>query len=213
MLELFNNILDWLASWASSPYAPLVLFSVSLLDSSIIFFPPEPLLISMSIAQPNLAVLYAAIATVASVLGASITYFVGRLGGRPLAERFVTKSRIETAEDFFQDHGTLTTGVAAFTPLPYPIFALAAGAGHLGIWKFVLASLAGRGARFFGMGAVIFFFGPSIQRFLENYLGWATLIAGVLLIAIYFVSHYFSSRFEGRAREKERGPEKRGRAQ
>lgn len=157
----------------------------------------------MSVAQPNMAVLYATIATVASVLGASATYFIGRIGGRPLAERFVKKQRIETAEDFFQDHGTLTTGVAAFTPLPYPVFALAAGVAHLGVWRFVLASLAGRGARFFGIGLAISFFGPSIQWFLKNYLGWATLITGVLLVTIYFVSHYFSSRFEGRAREKE----------
>ncbi len=159
----------------------------------------------MSISQPNLAVLYAAIATIASVLGASVTYFIGRLGGRPLAERFVAKRRIETAEDFFQDHGTLTTGVAAFTPLPYPVFALAAGIAHLGIWSFVLASLAGRGARFFGMGLAIFFFGPSIQRFLENYLGWATLVLGIILVGIYLVNHYSNSRFEKRAREKEKG--------
>ena len=157
----------------------------------------------MSVARPNLAVLYAAIATVASVLGATLDYFIGRLGGRPLAERFVAKRRIETVEDFFQNHGTLTTGIAAFTPLPYPIFALAAGITHLGIWRFVLASLAGRGARFFGMGLAIFFFGPAIQQFLENYLGWATLIVGVLLVAIYLASRYFDSRFEKRARKKE----------
>ncbi len=165
--------------------------------------PPEPLLIAMSVAKPNLAVLYAAIATAASVLGATLDYFIGRIGGRPLAERFVAKRRIETAEDFFQDHGTLTIGIAAFTPLPYPIFALAAGVTHLGIWRFALASLAGRGARFFGMGLAIFFFGPSIQRFLENYLGWATLILGVVLVAIYLVSHYSNSRFERKDREKE----------
>ena len=157
----------------------------------------------MSVARPNLAVLYAAITTVASVLGATLDYFIGRLGGRPLAERFVAKRRIEAVEDFFQNHGTLTTGIAAFTPLPYPIFALAAGITHLGIWRFVLASLAGRGARFFGMGLAIFFFGPAIQQFLENYLGWATLIVGVLLVAIYLASRYFGSRFEKRARKKE----------
>ena len=157
----------------------------------------------MSAAQPNLAILYAAIATAASILGASITYFIGRLGGRPLAERFVAKQRIETAEDFFQEHGTLTTGVAAFTPLPYPVFALAAGVAYLGIWRFVLASLAGRGARFFGIGLAIFFFGQAIQQFLVNYLGWATLAVGVLLVASYLVSKHFNSRFEKRAQEKE----------
>lgn len=201
-MDLLNNIVDWLASWASSPYAPLVLFISSFIDSNSIPMPPEPLLIAMSVTKPNLALLYAAIATAASVLGATLDYFIGRIGGRPLAERFVARQRIETAEDFFQNHGTLTTGIAAFTPLPYPIFALAAGITHLGIWRFVLASLAGRGARFFGMGLAIFFFGSSIQQFLQNYLGWATLILGVALVAIYLASRYFSSRFEKRARER-----------
>lgn len=180
-----------------------MLFVSSFVDSNSIPIPPEPLLIAMSVAQPKLAILYAAIATVASILGATLDYFIGRFGGRPLAERFVAKQRIETAEDFFQDHGTLATGIAAFTPLPYSIFALAAGVTHLGIWRFVLASLVGRGARFFGMGLAIFFFGPSIQRFLENYLGWATLILGVILVAIYLVSHYSSSRFEKQSQGKE----------
>lgn len=197
------DVAGWLASWSDSPYAPLVLFVVSFVDSATFFLPPEPLMITMSIAEPNLAVLYAAIATVSSVLGAALTYYVGRLGGRPLAERFVKRERIEAAEDFFKDHGAVTMGVVAFTPVPYPPFVLAAGIAHLGVWRFVLASLVGRGARFFGMGAAIFFFGPSIQQFLENYLGWATLIAGGVLALLYASSRSFSSRFERRAKEKE----------
>ena len=82
---------------------------------------------------------------------------------------------------------------------------MAAGVAHLGIWSFVLASLAGRGARFFGMGFAIFFFGPSIQQFLENYLGWATLIVGIVLVGIYLASHYSNSRFEKRARKRGKG--------
>jgi membrane protein YqaA with SNARE-associated domain len=202
-VDFLANIVDWLVSWSDSPYAPLILFVVSLIDSAAVFLPPEPLLIAMAIAHPNLAVLYAAIAIVSSVLGATITYYVGRLGGRPLAERFVSRERIETAEDFFQNHGAITLGITAFTPVPYPPFVLAAGISHLGVWRFVVASLVGRGARFFGMGLAIFFFGSEIQRFLEQYLGWATLIVGVLIVVAYVASRYFSSRFEKQARKKE----------
>jgi membrane protein YqaA with SNARE-associated domain len=193
------NIVDWLVSWSASPYAPLILFVVSLLDSAAVFLPPEPLLIAMSIAHPNFAVIYAAVATAASVLGSTITYYIGRLGGRPLAERFVSRQRIQTAEDFFQNHGAITMGIVAFTPVPYPPFVLAAGISHLGLWRFVVASLAGCGARFFGMGLAIFFFGSEIQRFLDQYLGWATLIAGALIAA----SRYFGSRFDDKYRKKD----------
>ena len=202
-MDFLSGAVDWLVSWSGTPYAPLILFVVSLIDSAAIFLPPEPLFIAMAIVHPNLAILYAAIATVASVLGSSITYYVGRLGGRPLAERFVSHERIKAAEDFFHNHGAITLGTAAFTPVPYPPFVLAAGITHLGVWRFVFASLVGRGARFFGMGLAIFFFGPSIQRFLEQYLGWATLIVGVLIVVAYIASRYFSSRFNKRARKKE----------
>lgn len=203
-MDFLVYILNWLASWADSPYAPLVLFVVSFLDSAAVFFPPEPLLIAMSVAQPDAALLYAAIATASSVVGATITYYVGRLGGRPLAERFVKWQRIEAAEDFFREHGTITTFVAAFTPIPYPVFALAAGVAHQGYGRFALASFAGRGARFFGIGLAIFFFGPSIQDLLQNYVGWATLILAAVLVLAYAASHYFGSRFEKRAREKDK---------
>lgn len=202
-MDFLANIVDWLVSWSNSPYAPLILFVVSLIDSAAVFLPPEPLLIAMAIAHPNLAVLYATIATVSSVLGSTITYYIGRLGGRPLAERFVTRERIKIAEDFFKNHGAITLGIAAFTPIPYPPFVLAAGISHLGLWRFVVASLVGRGARFFGMGLAIFFFGAEIQRFLEQYLGWATLIIGVLIVVVYIASRYFNTRFDERARNKE----------
>lgn len=202
-MDFLASIVDWLVSWSNSPYAPLVLFAISFLDSAAVFLPPEPLLIAMAVARPNLAPLYAAIATVSSLLGATITYYVGRLGGRPLAERFVKRERIETAEDFFQDHGAITTGIAAFTPVPYPVFALAAGISYLGVWRFVAASLVGRGARFFGMGLAIFFFGPAIRTFLEQYLGWATVIAGILIVGVYVISRYFNTRFDERSRKKE----------
>ncbi len=154
----------------------------------------------MSAAQPNLAPLYAAVATAASLLGGTVPYLVGRLGGRPLAERFMRAERIETAEHFFKEYGAPTTFVAAFAPLPYPVFALAAGVAHLGYPVFLLASLAGRGARFFGIGLLIYFFGPTLQGLLEDYLGWTTLTLSVLLVLAYVLSRYFGSRFERRSK-------------
>lgn len=204
MTELLGDAADWLVSWSGSPYAPLVLFAVSLLDSGALFFPPEPLLIAMSTARPDGAVLYAAAATAGSLLGATAPYLVGRLGGRPLAERFVGGERIETAEDFFEEHGAAATFVAAFAPLPYPIFALAAGVARLGYPVFFMASLVGRGARFFGMGLSIYFFGASLRGFLEEHLGWATLALAVLAVVVCVPGRYFAGRLELRSEENRR---------
>jgi len=138
----------------------------------------------------------------ASLLGATAPYLVGRLGGRPLAERFARRERIEAAQEFFGEHGAPTTFVAAFAPLPYPVFALAAGVAHLGYPVFLLASLAGRGARFFGIGLSIYFFGPALRGFLEDYLGWATLALALLAILAYVLGKYLGGHFERRSNEK-----------
>lgn len=199
--ELPGDAMNWLVSWSGSPYAPLVLFAISLVDSGALFS-PEPLLIAMSVARPGSAFLYSAAATAASVLGATAPYLVSRLGGRPLAERFARGERIETAESFFVRHGAPTTFVVA--PLPYPIFALAAGVAHLGYPVFLLASLAGRGARFFGMGFTIYFFGPSLQGFLEDYLGWTTLALAVLVVFGYVLGRHFGGRFKRRSKENQK---------
>ena len=183
ILELLGNATGWLVSWSGSPYAPLVLFAVSLFDSGALFF--------------------AAVATAASVLGATAPYLVGRFGGRPLAQRFVRSERIETAEHFFRDHGAPTTFVAALAPLPYPVFALTAGVAHLGYPVFFVASLAGRGARFFGIGLLIYLFGTSLRGLLEDYLGWATLALSVLLVLAYVLIRHFGSRFERRSKDKQ----------
>jgi membrane protein YqaA with SNARE-associated domain len=203
ILELLGNATGWLVSWSGSPYAPLVLFAVSLFDSGALFFPPEPIFIAMSTAQPNLTLFFAAVATAASVLGATAPYLVGRFGGRPLAQRFVRSERIETAEHFFRDHGAPTTFVAALAPLPYPVFALTAGVAHLGYPVFFVASLAGRGARFFGIGLLIYLFGTSLRGLLEDYLGWATLALSVLLVLAYVLIRHFGSRFERRSKDKQ----------
>lgn len=202
--ELLGSATDWLISWSDSSYAPLVLFVVSLLDSAVLFFPPEPLLIAMSAVQHNWAPLYAAVATVASILGATVTYLVGRFGGRTLAERFVRDERIVAAEGFFKDHGAPMAFVAAFAPLPYPVFALVAGVVHMGYPVFFLTSLAGRGARFFGIGLLIYFFGPALRSFLEDYLGWATLALGLLLVLVYVLSGHSRRYFERRSEDERR---------
>jgi membrane protein DedA with SNARE-associated domain len=72
----------------------------------------------------------------------------------------------------------------------------------LGYPVFLLASLAGRGTRFFGIGLLIYFFGPVLQGLLEDYLGWTTLALGVLLVLAYALSRYSSSRFNRRGKDK-----------
>lgn len=193
-MSFIQTLTDWLLSWSSSPYAALALFAASFVDSVLLPVPPEPLLIAMSLARRALAIPYAAIATVASVLGALLNYYVGRWGGRPLAERFMDKGRLERVSGSLRRHDLWVVGLAAFTPLPYPVFALAAGIAHLEPHRFALASLAGRGARFFGISAGVYLFGEQIRKLVADYLGLTSLALGILLVGLYALGRYLERR-------------------
>lgn len=195
-MSFLEPVAEWIQSWSSSPYAALVLFAASFVDSVLIPVPPEPLLIAMSLARRALAMPYAAIATGASVLGALLDYYVGRWGGRPLAERFVDKQRLDRISVSFRRHDVWVVGLAAFTPLPYPIFALAAGVARVKAQRFALASLAGRGARFFGIGAGVYLFGDRIRELVTNYLGLASLVLGLLVVGLYGLGRYLERRLD-----------------
>lgn len=181
-------------SWSDSPYAAFALFAASFVDSVLLPVPPEPLLIAMSLVRRSLTIPYAAIATVASVLGATLDYYVGCRGGRPLAERFMNQGRLDGISDSFQRYDVWVVGFAAFTPLPYPVFALAAGVARLKPHRFVLASLAGRGARFFGIGVGVCLFGNQVQELVARYLSLASLLLGILLVGLYLLGRYLERR-------------------
>ena len=72
---------------------------------------------------------------------------------------------------------------AAFTPIPYKVFAITAGALHLDRRQFIIASLIGRGARYVSIGALVFVFGEEMESFIADYFGIITIAAGVALIA------------------------------
>lgn len=193
-MSFLEALADWVLSWSSSPYAALALFATSFVDSVLIPVPPEPLLIAMSLARRALALPYAALATGASVLGALLDYYVGRWGGRPLAERFVDKGRLDRISGSFQRHDVWVVGLAAFTPLPYSVFSLAAGLAHLKPLRFTLASLAGRGARFFGISAGVYLLGDRIEEIATNYLGLASLVLALVLVGLYVLGRYLERR-------------------
>ena len=80
--------------------------------------------------------------------------------------------------------------IAAFTPIPYKVFTIAAGTFHINFWVFMLASAAGRGARFFLVGALIRWLGPEIKGFIERYFNLLTVIFVILLIGGFVVLKY-----------------------
>lgn len=201
-LELVHSAIEWMLTWAASPYAVLALFIFSFWESSFFPLPPDPLLIAMAVANPAMAPYYALVCTVASVGGAALGYFIGKKGGRPLVYRIFKAKRVEPVEGLYRRYDAWAVGAAAFTPIPYKVFTITAGIAKINFWRFILVSFLGRGARFFLVGMAVYFFGPSIQLAIDEYFELFTLGFLFLLIlgfvAAKFVGDYLTRRESGR---------------
>ena len=134
----------------------------------------------------------------ASVLGAALGYFIGLRGGRPIVERLFKPDKIWLAERLYKRYDVWAIGVAAFTPIPFKVFTITAGVAQLDFRRFILASVAGRGGRFFLVGGLVTIFGESIERWIDQYFEIVTVAFVVLLVvgflAVRYVGIYLARR-------------------
>ena len=169
-MEYFDGLTTWFAAFAGSEWAVVVLAIATFLESIFSPIPPDPLLIPLSVLNPNMAILYGLVATLSSVLGALVGHWLGSRFGRPILSRFASNSKIDQAESLFDRFGGWAVLAAAVTPIPYKVFAVLAGVLKYDRKKFFIVSLIGRGVRFIGLGVLLFLFGEQIQIFIEDNL-------------------------------------------
>jgi membrane protein YqaA with SNARE-associated domain len=183
MFEILHELSNWIREFAETDWAILILFVTAFLESTISPIPPDPLLIPMGIMKPSSAIWFAALCTLASVLGAVLGHRLGSQFGRPLLGRFVSESRIQSGEALFEKYGIWAVLVAAVTPIPYKVFTILAGVLNLDMKRFLIVSIIGRGMRFLSLGVVIYLFGENVQNFVEAQFETLALLAGVAVLA------------------------------
>lgn len=174
-------------AWAKSPYGGVALFILAFFESSFFPLPPDALMIPLAVANVRFALGFAAITTAGSLLGAVLGYYIGLRGGRPILNRFFAEDKILFVERQYQKRDVWAVAIAGFTPIPYKIFAIGAGAFRLDFRRFMLASLVGRAGRFFLVGLLITIFGEPIQAAIDDYLDVLALAFVVLLVVGFFV--------------------------
>ena len=160
----------------------MILAIASFTESIFFPVPPDPLLIAIAIPQPHAALWLAALVTASSVAGAVVGHWLGLRFGRPLLYRFASRKKVEAVEALFQKYGAWAVLVAAFTPIPYKVFAISAGILNLDRRTFILASIVGRGARFFMIGGLIFVYGEEIEEFIDTNLEVVTVSATAVVV-------------------------------
>ncbi|MFO7964187.1 MAG: YqaA family protein [Desulfobacterales bacterium] len=189
-----RKLYDWIVRWAETPYGLWALFILAVCESSFFPIPPDVLLIALAVAAPKQSLRYALVCSMGSIIGGCLGYLIGLqfmagLGGK-IIELYGLTSKFNHIQDLYVAYDAWAVGIAGFTPLPYKLFTITAGAFHIHFGIFLLASTLSRSARFFLVGALIYRFGPIVQIFIDRYFNLITIVFTVLLVGGFVVFKY-----------------------
>ncbi len=193
-MQLFAGIYARVMQFSRRKHAPYYLSALSFVESFILPFPPPDVMLApMAVARPQKALWFAGLTLLFSVLGGLVGYMIGAFLfdlAQPIIADWGYQARFETAMGWFRQWGFWAVLVAGFSPVPYKIFTIAAGVLQLALIPFVLASIIGRGARFYLVAWSLAKFGPAIEaRFIKyiEIIGWVIVAALLLAITIYHI--------------------------
>ena len=191
---MLRRLYDWVMGLAAHRNATGVLAAVSFIESSVFPIPPDTMLIPMALANRNRAWFYATVATIASVLGGLVGYAIGYFlydtVGQAIISFYGLAEKFRSFSERYNEHGLAIVFFAGLTPFPYKVITIASGVTSMALPVFIAASVVSRGLRFFLVCGLLYFFGPPIKDFIEKYLGWLTLIFGILLVGGFVAIRY-----------------------
>jgi membrane protein YqaA with SNARE-associated domain len=190
-MRLFGPLYDRVLRWSAHRHAERYLAALSFAESSFFPIPPDVLLAPMTLARPERGWRLAFLTTVASVAGGLLGYLIGWLALDLIEPWLIDLGYFDaysTATAWFERFGFWAVLVAGFSPVPYKVFTIAAGALQMFLPGFILASAIGRGGRFFLVAGLLIFGGPPMERGLRRHidtLGWVSVGAIVAAIVIW----------------------------
>lgn len=195
-MKLVRRLYDWVLSWAETPYGVPALALLAFAEASFFPVPPDVLLIALCLSMPSRAYFFALVATFGSAAGGILGYLIGWGGWDLLAPLFYqyvpgfTEQGFAQVKALFDQYDFWTVFAAGFTPIPYKIFTIAAGAFQINFPVFVAASLVSRGLRFFLFAVLLYYFGRPARAFIEKYFNLLTILCLILLLGIVLLIKY-----------------------
>ncbi len=195
--NVLKRLYQWVLHWADTRHGLTALCAISFVESSFFPIPPDVLLIALCMGAPKKGFKFAFWCSVFSVLGGVAGYYIG-YAAEPLGRWIIFDllhygAAWDKVAQLYGQNAFLAILTAAFTPVPYKVFTIAAGVFHeqVSLWTLVSASVIGRSGRFFLVAGAIYLFGPPIKRLLDKYLEVFTVIFMVLLVGGFVLVKYF----------------------
>lgn len=189
-MKIFSTLYLRVMCWARHRHAPWYLGGLSFAESSFFPIPPDVMLAPMCLAQPQRALSFATLTTLASVVGGMLGFLIGMLAFDMIEPVLAASSYHEKyllARDWFAEWGFVAIFVAGFSPIPYKVFTITAGVIGMAFLPFVFASFVGRGARFYLVALLMRWGGEAMEEKLKHWvdlLGWLTVLAVLIAVVL-----------------------------
>ncbi len=181
-----EKLIAWFKKETDKPYIFYVLGVVAFFESIIFPIPVDAFTLALASAHPKKWFRYGVIATVWSVLGAIVGYFLGAylfdMFGHRMIDFYGYQEAYQHVTELFHQDAFLVIFTSAFTPIPYKVFTITAGALSINLIPFTLASILGRGIRFFAETWLMYRFSKEQSSNAQRYFNWGTAIFAVVVV-------------------------------
>ena len=200
---MFKDLYNKTIKLAGHKRSKSILGFISFIESFIFPIPPDVLIIPMTIARKQEWLRIALIATLGSLLGACLGYFIGYVFFNEIGLRIFEIYGVDDAS-FLKNKVSSEGGViawitllaiAGFSPVPFKLLTITSGFIHFNLFYFVIICLITRGSRFFLVAFLIGNFGPTMKKIIEKKLLKFTLILSIILIGLAFLIYKFLNNF------------------
>ena len=196
--ELYNKTIKL----AGNKRSKSILGFISFIESFIFPIPPDVLIIPMTIARKHEWIRIALIATIGSILGACLGYFIGYVFFNEIGLRIFNIYGVDDTS-FLKDKVSSEGGViawitllaiAGFSPVPFKLLTITSGFINFNILYFIIISLITRGSRFFLIAFLVGNFGPTMKKIIEKkLLKFSIMLSVTLIIFAYFIYKFLSN--------------------
>lgn len=194
IVDPLKSLYQWTLHQSGSPWAPYLLAAVAFTESSFFPIPPEVLLIPMGLQIKKKMWYYCFLATLFSVLGAALGYYIGHFFWHELGEYFFQyipgfEKHFNYVGELYKENTFITVFLAAFTIIPFKVFTVAAGvySDKVSLSLLLFASVIGRGVRYFGLGIIIYLWGQRAKRYIEENFTKITTYTGLGVLVFYIL--------------------------
>ncbi|HYI70680.1 MAG TPA: YqaA family protein [Skermanella sp.] len=191
---MIRPLYDWTMRLAGHRHAMWAMGFISFIESSIFPVPPDALMMPMVLARRDKAWRIATVCTLASVVGGLFGYMIGYFLwdaiGQQVMDFYGYAAKMEDFAALYNEWGFWIVAGAGFTPFPYKVITIASGLTHLDLAVFMAASVISRGARFFLVAGLLWYFGPPIRVFIEKHLGLLASAFFALLLGGFAAVRY-----------------------